>query len=94
MAFVSKKDLIEKLRPLVEQLSRLQEEIDDLSDRLEDLATEIEEKRSTRPRTDRAGSEPAIPAGSLFSRLQVRREEGGDPDQRGDILLAERSEFG
>ena len=32
MTFVSKKDLIDKLRPLVEQLARLQSDLEDLSD--------------------------------------------------------------
>jgi uncharacterized membrane protein len=42
MAFVSKKDLIEKLRPLVDRLDRLYDELDSLGDELERIKDEIE----------------------------------------------------
>ena len=43
MAFVSKKDLIEKLQPLVERLSRLRDELDALNDEVERIVDEVEE---------------------------------------------------
>jgi len=43
MAYVSKKDMIEKVRPLTEELSRLRDEFDSLLDQLGVLAEKIEE---------------------------------------------------
>ena len=43
MAFVSKKDLVEKVRPLAEQLARLQDELESLLDQLGDLADDLED---------------------------------------------------
>lgn len=43
MAFVSKKDLIEKVRPLAEQLARLQDELESLLDQLGDLTDNLDD---------------------------------------------------
>ena len=43
MPYVSKKDLIEKIRPLVGELSRLRDEFDALLEQVESLADKLDE---------------------------------------------------
>lgn len=43
MAYVTKKELIDKVKPLVTELSQLQEELESALERLEDLLEKIED---------------------------------------------------
>lgn len=43
MAYVSKKDLIDKVRPLAEELVRVRDELDSLLDRIGDIAEKLED---------------------------------------------------